>query len=313
MPADVERFIPITVLGGYLGAGKTTLLNALLKNPDGRRLGVVVNDFGALGVDATLIEAEANGSVPIANLANGCVCCTLGDDLGATLAEMSRLKPGLDHIVIEASGVADPAATAAWGTLAPFLPGGIVVLAAADRVRQMASDRYVGGEVLRQLKGADLLILTKVELVTPEAQVETKEWLERVSEAPVIVVSNGEISSDVVLGAQLSDRERSPLDVSEAADERYERWEWRMTESIQRCSLEAFLAELPAGLLRLKGIVPVPGDDGIETLLVQVVGASISLTLVENVGVHGLEAIGVRNVFDHLRMDRSAVKYLRST
>ena len=76
--------IPITVLGGYLGAGKTTLVNRVLRESQGRRIGVVVNDFGELAIDAALIEAAATqggaaaGAGPIVNLANGCVCCTLG-------------------------------------------------------------------------------------------------------------------------------------------------------------------------------------------------------------------------------------------
>ena len=302
--------IPITVLGGDLGAGKTTLLNALLRNPGGRRLGVVVNDFGELGVDASLIEAQSDGSTPIANLATGCVCCTLGDDLGATLSEMSRMEPAVEHIIIEASGVADPATTAAWGTVAPFVPGGVIVLAAADRVRQMSSDRYVGGEVVRQLEGADLVILTKSDVVTPAAQAETRDWLERLVAAPVVSASSGEISSDVVLGARLTHRAVPFGEVSQPADQRYERWGWRATEPIERGSLEAFLEKLPAGLLRLKGVIRVEGDVS-EALLVQVVGTTVSVTPIGNVEASGFEAIGIREVFDRLDIERSALEHLR--
>ncbi len=208
--------IPITVIGGYLGAGKTTLLNRLLEQSSGRRIGVVVNDFGELGIDASLITAaidDADGdAAPIVNLANGCVCCTLGDDLRATLETLGSIEPRLDHIVIEASGVADPATAAAWGTVPGFAPGGVVVLAAADSVMRSARDRYVGPEVLRQLAGADLLVVTKADLCRPRRDSrEVLEWLDAVrSRADHRSRRTAQIDADVVLGADtLGERGRS--------------------------------------------------------------------------------------------------------
>ena len=134
--------IPLTVLGGYLGAGKTTVLNRLLTNPGGRRIGVVVNDFGSVGIDAEWLARTHDDGV--VNLPNGCACCTLGDDLHQALGRLAA-DPGLDHVMVEVSGVADPAAVAAWSTVEPFEPGGVIVLAAADSIRALATDRYVGG------------------------------------------------------------------------------------------------------------------------------------------------------------------------
>jgi len=309
LPGDGPPSIPITVIGGYLGAGKTTMLNALLRDPGGRRLGVVVNDFGELGVDASLISSRGDGSVPVANLANGCVCCTLGDDLVATLTEMSAIRPRLDHLVIEASGVADPAATAAWGTVAPFAPGGTIVLAAADAVQRMAQDRYVGGEVRRQLTGADLLVVTKSDLVGPEATARVTEWLREMSDAPVVDAPHGAIDSDVVLGATVIGA--TSTHARPQADDRYERWAWTPNAPVDRSVLDAFLSELPAGLLRLKGVVDVVSGDGASPVSVQVVGRSIDVRSIAASEATGIEAIGVRGVFDALRIEQSAVKYLR--
>src|SRR3954452_17242483 len=96
--------IPVTIVGGFLGAGKTTLVNHLLRTAT-RRYAVLVNDFGAISVDAGLI-AGADGAVMA--LANGCVCCSIGPDLGATLASIAARHPKPEHILVEASAVSDP-------------------------------------------------------------------------------------------------------------------------------------------------------------------------------------------------------------
>jgi G3E family GTPase len=122
--------IPLTVIGGYLGAGKTTLVNHVLRHAEGRRIGVIVNDFGTVGVDVALLAAASEHDARpgrIISLANGCVCCTIGTGLQDALAGLLALDPAPDHIVVEVSGVADPAGAAAWATVPPFEPGGVVV------------------------------------------------------------------------------------------------------------------------------------------------------------------------------------------
>ena len=98
--------VPILLVAGFLGAGKTTVVNHLLAHAEGRRIAAVVNDFGAINIDAELIVGAADGVV---SLANGCICCSLEGDLLRTLATILRRSPRPEAIVIETSGVADPA------------------------------------------------------------------------------------------------------------------------------------------------------------------------------------------------------------
>jgi len=98
--------LPLTVIGGFLGAGKTTLLNRWLRNAGGQRLAVLVNDFGALNIDAELIAANTGETIA---LSNGCVCCQIGDDLSGALIRVLESAERFDAVVIEASGVSDPA------------------------------------------------------------------------------------------------------------------------------------------------------------------------------------------------------------
>ena len=259
--------IPLTVIGGYLGAGKTTLVNRLLRHPGGRRLGVVVNDFGSLAVDAELLSAAA-GPGGVVSLPNGCVCCTVGAGLHEALDELVGRAEAPDHIVIEVSGVADPSAAGAWGTVPPFEPAGVVVLAAADAIRRQAADRYVGADVVRQLAGADLVLVTKTDLIGPESLPGLYAWLDdRSGGAPRLEVTAGDLPADVVLGLRGSGV-RSPSIDGGGHPGRYRTWVWTSDEPIARADLHTVIDGL-GDVLRVKGVVRLA--DGSSTL-VQVVG-----------------------------------------
>ena len=118
--------IPFTVIGGFLGAGKTTLLNHLLTQTEGVRYAVFVNDFGSLNIDKRLIRSHGGRTIA---LENGCICCSLSDGLTQSLLALLSMEDPCDHIVIEASGVADPGPIADVAVLDPDLaPDGVVVL-----------------------------------------------------------------------------------------------------------------------------------------------------------------------------------------
>jgi G3E family GTPase len=328
--------IPLTVIGGYLGAGKTTLVNQLLRHAGGRRIGVIVNDFGAVGIDVELLASSAapagddgagiEGS-RIVSLTNGCVCCTIGSGLQDALAGLTALDPPPDHIVVEVSGVADPAGTAAWATVPPFEPGGVVVLAAADSIRSMARDRLVGDEVRRQLTGADLIVVTKRDLCPPDALAVVERWLDELTGGtPRVGGDRGDVPAAVLLGLQPAgrthcvigdadghdhdDRDHDDRDRDQHAD-RYVTWDWRAGDDVTRSGLEAFLAELPAGVLRLKGFVTL--DDG-TTVVVQRVGRRAAVAHAAGDAVEAgcvLVAIGLRELVDPESLTRLAQAHLR--
>ena len=160
--------IALIVLGGYLGAGKTTLLNHLLADAQGRRVTVLVNDFGAINIDASLIREQSDDVI---SLENGCVCCSIGGRLVQALVEISARADPPDVLIIEASGVSDPVRIAQVGMLdRAFRLHGIVVAVDAQGIGETLGDPYVGDIVRRQIEGATALVLTKTDLIDERAR-----------------------------------------------------------------------------------------------------------------------------------------------
>ena len=191
--------IPTIVIGGYLGAGKTTLVNHLLRTAAGRRIAVLVNDFGDLPIDADLIIGAEGGLV---SLAGGCVCCTIGDDLIGTLEVLLGRQPRPDLLLIETSGVGLPGAVAQTASLLPdLILEGIVVLLDAETVQAAAGDRYLGDTVLRQMAQADLLLLNKTDLLEEADLARVRAWLNGLAlPAPIIETDHTRLPGDLVFG-----------------------------------------------------------------------------------------------------------------
>ncbi len=181
----VSQSIPLTVVGGYLGAGKTTLLNEILADPRGVRYAVVVNDIGEINVDAELLGSSVGDMV---TLDNGCVCCEMVDGFGELLTELANPERGIDHVLVEVSGVGDPWKVAQWGRTPGFTLQAVLTLADVTTIQTQAVDRYVGETVVAQLRGADVVVLTKTDLA-PEAPV--REWVQSQTQAPVLTAKGG--------------------------------------------------------------------------------------------------------------------------
>ena len=264
--------ISLTVLGGYLGSGKTTLLNQLLARNDGRRLAVIVNDFGSINIDERLLQ---NFDGDVLSLANGCVCCSISTGFAETLTALARRTPPPEHVIVETSGIANPAKVALYGGLPPYRLDGIVVVADAESVRERSTDRYVGESVLRQLRAADLIVLNKMDLVAPADRLKLLRWLdETVAGAGVIEAAYGRVPLEALLGLHTAHRKESGH--RDASHEGYQTWNVASDVPVAEATFRADVAAWPTRVLRAKGFVHLT-DDPLQRYLFQLVGRRWSL------------------------------------
>ena len=157
--------IPLTLISGYLGTGKTTLINQLLRTTK-KKIALLVNDFGDVNIDESLIESRTDS---LLSIAGGCVCCSYGNELIETLESMNSSKILPDHIVLEASGIALPSKIIQTVSLMNFLSfHGTVLLTDASRIQAQLNDVYISDTIRLQIQEHDLLVLNKTDLIGEE-------------------------------------------------------------------------------------------------------------------------------------------------
>lgn len=251
------RRVPFTLLGGYLGAGKTTIVNHVVGNAGGRRIVVLVNDVASVNIDAALI-ADHDGTT--LSLTNGCVCCAIADDFARTLEQIREMPEAPDCVLMELSGVGEPARVAPWANTTGFRLEGIVVAADADQLDELCERPFVGDTIGEQLRAADLVMLTKSDIAADGGSA-ARRRIRAVSSAPILDVVDGVIDVDVLLGLS------GPIAVVGEADRlqalpslggtRPDHHVTRLVElgSVTRDELSSIVDSLSTAVIRAKALV----------------------------------------------------------
>jgi G3E family GTPase len=215
---EAAQRIPISILTGFLGSGKTTVLSRLLAHPQMQRTAVLVNEFGALGIDDVLLRTVTDNVVL---LESGCICCTIGDNLTRRLLELlgqreTGVIPPFDRAIIETTGLADPAPLMQGFMLeplasAPFrLAAVIATVDALEGARQL--DRHT--ESVKQAALADRILVTKIDLAAPEQVDALVVRLQEVNRAaPLYRIARGQIEPDLILDAGLWNAQKRCIDL----------------------------------------------------------------------------------------------------
>jgi cobalamin biosynthesis protein CobW len=302
--------VPVTVLTGFLGAGKTTLLRSLLTQADGRRIAVIVNEFGDAGFDGGLVEecaAKACAPGDIVELTNGCICCTVADDFVPTMDKLLSRERPLDAIVIETSGLALPQPLLkafAWPAVktratvdgvvtvvdALALSEGRVTLDEDAVAEQRAKDEGIEHddpieEVFEdQLACADLVVLSKSDLVAPEKLAEIEAKLKAVLRPGVSIVrSKGDLAPSVLIGLNAAAEDDMAARVGHHGEEEehdHDDFDSIVVKPTAAASIDAMRARI-SDALSLDGVLRVKGHaritDKPAPIVVQAVGARVDL------------------------------------
>ena len=338
MSADLGR-IPATIVTGFLGAGKTTLIRHLLQNPGGRKIALIVNEFGDVGFDGQVLAdcgSEACSPDEIIELANGCICCTVADDfLPAMEKILSRAEPP-DHIVIETSGLALPQPLVkafTWPSVrARVTVDGVVTVVDASAVADgrvasdeaklaeqrakdlsLAHDDPVEDLFEDQLRCADLIVVSKTDLVDAAglARVDKAIAEDRRPQARTVRTAHGMLPADILLGqsaaAEADSHNRKShheLDGEQHDHDDFDTFVLDVTAS-DRAAFEARVKAAMAieGVLRIKGLVKLIGRG--SPLAVQAVGPRVESWFVMDAERRpGLVVIGLKG------LDRDAVEQM---
>lgn len=286
----MTRRTRVTILAGFLGAGKTTLLNAMLRATT-EPLGVIVNDFGSINVDAALVSGHSSVEGEIA-LQNGCICCTIRGDLLSALLSLERRQDAPQHIVIECSGVSDPAEVART-FIDPRLASRIELAGIVACIDPLTFPTLVGQEwslASKQLRVCDFAVITRADCTTEAQRVATRELVRTLApRARTLEASLDRAPTAMLLAAPTlwtrarlvgTRPSRDPAHVHEVGHDHghhhhqghaFETWTYRRDDPLSTYALRRALARLPPEVFRAKGFV-YAAEDRRARLLVQVVG-----------------------------------------
>jgi G3E family GTPase len=294
---DNDKTVPITILTGFLGAGKTTLLNRILAGDHGLRVGVLVNDFGSINIDAELVVGVDSNMI---SLANGCVCCQIRDDLLESVEVLLSRKDTVEYILLEASGVADPA-----GIFMTFNDlnqrdkirlDGVICVVDADQVFAHPEYPPLMELKIHQVGFADFLILNKVELAGSDQVKKVRDWLDSYFNNLRIVEANYcEVPYQILFGVGSFDPARAGLN-SHAVENScndptchddhhlqdhsklFSTWSYKTDKPLALEMLRETMRKLPGTVYRAKGVIYTT-DAPQRRAVLQVVGRRVDISL----------------------------------
>ncbi len=282
--------VPLTILTGFLGSGKTTLLNHILNGNHGLKVAVLVNDFGAINIDAALVVGVESDVI---SLANGCVCCTIRDDLVETVIQTIDRPERPEYIILEASGVAQPASIAMT-----FNNGGLrdrirldSIICVVDAEQVFAAPEMMELKIF-QIACSDMVILNKVDLVDRDQAAKIRQWLDaRFRRYRLIEANHGEVPLEILLSVGRFDPEQievMPQQCDTAGctldhdhhdhGSEFSTWSYENDRPLSLEALRRAVAKLPAHIYRVKGVIHT-AEEPLQRTVLQVVGRRADVSL----------------------------------
>lgn len=287
--------VPMTILTGFLGAGKTTLLNHILHGNHGLKIAVLVNDFGAINIDAKLIVGVEGDTV---TLTNGCICCTIREDLLKETVRLLQKPEPPQYLIIETSGVSDPLAVANTFMMPEVKPlvrlDSILTVVDSERLLNLEQEHF--GLAMSQIDVADILVLNKVDVVTPEQLAKVREFILRmIPSARILETTFGQVPLELVVGVgdyapeRVLKREVKDVHTHEAGEHSehehehnhslvFSTWSWTSDKPLSLQALRSAFEELPTTIYRGKGVMYL-ADMPENMIVLQMVGRRSNLTI----------------------------------